>query len=67
MPLDTTDCTGFICMPQRPFYWFVKNHGIHTVKIPFEFSHQCHIFLIRVQMTTRCHIFVIRVETTTRL
>ena len=20
-------------MPQRPFYWFVKNHGIHTFKI----------------------------------
>ena len=30
LPLDVTDCTGFICMPQRPFYWFVKNHGIHT-------------------------------------
>ena len=32
LPLDATDCTGFICMPQRPFYWFVKNHGIHTFK-----------------------------------
>ena len=32
LPLDVTDCTGFICMPQRPFYWFVKNHGIHTFK-----------------------------------
>ena len=30
LPLDATDCTGFICMPQRPFYWYVKNHGIHT-------------------------------------
>ena len=31
-PLDDTDCKGFICMPQRPFFLFVKNHRIHTFR-----------------------------------
>ena len=30
LPLDVSDCTGFICMPQRPLYWFVNKHGVHT-------------------------------------
>ena len=30
LPIDASDCTGFICVLQRPFYWFVKNYGIHT-------------------------------------
>ena len=25
-----TDCTGFLCMPRRPFHWFVNKHGVHT-------------------------------------
>ena len=29
---DDTDCTSFTCMPKRPFYWFVENHGSHTFK-----------------------------------
>ena len=24
---DDTDCTGFLCMPRRPFHWFVNNTG----------------------------------------
>ena len=32
LTLDDMDCTGFICMLQRPFYRFVKNHGTHTFK-----------------------------------
>ena len=30
LPIDASDCTGFKCVLQRPFYWFVKNYGIHT-------------------------------------
>ena len=32
LPLDISDCTGFTCVPPRPFCWFVKNHGSHTFK-----------------------------------
>ena len=27
---DNVDCTGFLCMPRRPFHWVVKKHGVHT-------------------------------------
>ena len=27
---DNVDCTGFLCMPRRPFHWFVNKHGVHT-------------------------------------
>ena len=27
---DNEDCTGFLCMPRRPFHWFVNKHGVHT-------------------------------------
>ena len=27
---DNEDCTGFLCMPRRPFYWHVNKHGAHT-------------------------------------
>ena len=27
---DDEDCTGFLCMPRRPFHWFVNKHGVHT-------------------------------------
>ena len=27
---DNSDCTGFLCMPRRPFQWFVNKHGVHT-------------------------------------
>ena len=27
---DDEDCTGFLCMPRRPFHWFVNRHGVHT-------------------------------------
>ena len=26
---DNEDCTGFLCMPRRPFHWFVNKHGVH--------------------------------------
>ena len=25
-----TDCTGFLCMPRRPFHWLVNKRGFHT-------------------------------------
>ena len=27
---DDADCTGFLCMPRRPFHWHVNKHGVHT-------------------------------------
>ena len=24
------DCTGFLCMPRRPFHWLINKHGVHT-------------------------------------
>ena len=24
------DCTGFLCMPRRPYHWYVNTHGVHT-------------------------------------
>ena len=27
---DNEDCTGFSCMPRRPFYWLINKHGVHT-------------------------------------
>ena len=27
---DNVDCTGFMCMPRRPFHLFVNKHGVHT-------------------------------------
>ena len=27
---DDEDCTGFLCMPRRPFHWFVNKHGVHA-------------------------------------
>ena len=27
---DNEDCTGFLCMPRRPFYWLINKHGVHT-------------------------------------
>ena len=27
---ENTDCTGFLCMPRRPYHWLVNKHGAHT-------------------------------------
>ena len=27
---DNEDCTGFLYMPRRPFYWHINKHGVHT-------------------------------------
>ena len=27
---DNTDCTGFLCMLRRPFYWLVNRRGVHS-------------------------------------
>ena len=27
---SNVDCTGFLCMPRRPFHWVVNKHGAHT-------------------------------------
>ena len=24
------DCTGFLCMPRRPFHWLINKHVVHT-------------------------------------
>ena len=28
---DDTNCTGFLCMPSRPFHWLINKHGVHTI------------------------------------
>ena len=27
---DNSDCTGFLCVPRRPFHWFVNKLGVPT-------------------------------------
>ena len=27
---DNVDCTGFLCVPRRPFQWLINKHGVHT-------------------------------------
>ena len=27
---NNVDCAGFLCMPRRPYHWFVNKHGVHT-------------------------------------